>query len=146
MSNVKPQVGQVWLSAEYNEEMTINAIESGFVWFDGMSQEEMSINEYFTFIPQNDLEWLTVNVDKWFHDDCGFIRLSNDKVEFYTDDIDNEYCSQFQYYTLRQWQNMRYKLGLDKKPHIKANELATKLRRWSHRGLNIKDMKGGYDE
>ena len=129
MNKVKPQAGQVWKFIATGNARRVAKVGSKLVTFS--DNERRSISSFLLdmeFAPQNDLEWLAVNVDKWFHGDCDLIRLSNDNVELYTDDIDSEYCSQFQYYTRQQWQSMRYKLGLDEKPRISGKQWAQMLR------------------
>lgn len=135
MNKVKPQAGQVWdcnVIGGISRRVVREVIDNG-AYHDGVFFEcanHMGANhllECGVFIPQTDLEWLAVNVGEWLYDDCGFVRLGGAK-EYYTDDIDNEYCSQFQYYTRQKWQNMRYKLGLDEKPRISGKQWAEMLR------------------
>lgn len=71
------------------------------------------LDDYWKFIPQNDLEWLAVHVEKWnghqyegIVDDSLLSRVGIDNWSF--TDVGH---------TREQWQNMRYYLGLDKKPH-----------------------------
>jgi len=63
------------------------------------------------FIPQNDLEELAIKLDKWY---CAsrFLRIKQG-VPFICDEHDEGAIHVFA------WRNMRYYLGLDKKPHYR---------------------------
>jgi len=69
----------------------------------------------FDFVPATDLEWLAVNVDEWnghkyqgIVDDTLLRRIGNLHWSFTQEG-----------HTMGEWQNMRYYLGLDKKPHYR---------------------------
>ena len=131
MSKVKPQVGQVWnigghIDRDYR---TVIEVNSDDVIWSGSSYTPLAhfFDYGFEFVPQNYLEWLAVNVEVWEFDDCDFIAREESR-ELYIEDSESEYCSQFQYYTRQQWQNMRYKLGLDEKPRVSAGDWAEMLR------------------
>lgn len=134
MNKVKPQAGQVWRDKFSNESAAVSDVITGtdgnlivnieierqLIYRD--SYYLSSFIELFEFIPQNDLEWLAVNVDEWLWvKNLG--RLSK-TIGGYTYSLICEDDS----YTHQQWQNMRYKLGLDEKPRISAKEWARLLR------------------
>ena len=132
MSKVKPQVGQVWECNENGEEVALlRPRENGVAYFSAYGGKLLTPLDVFLtdfeFVPQNDLEWLAVNVEVWEFDDCDFIAREESR-ELYIEDSESEYCSQFQYCTRQQWQNMRYKLGLDEKPRVSAEKWAQMLR------------------
>ena len=144
MSKVKPQVGQIWKDPgrEGDEWVVTEALSHEGVIVVECSHNKYSdimpdggtnaflesdFVEFFEFIPQNDLEWLAVKAGAWEFDDCDFIAREESR-ELYIEDSESEYCSQFQYYTHQQWQNMRYKLGLDEKPRVSAEKWAEMLR------------------
>ena len=113
MNNVKPQVGQKW--DIYTPDINLGIVEIKSIDGDkakltnNMVVSVSGIRESCEFIPQNDLEWLAVNVDLWTWDRCGRLsRYLGGYAFSAVSDIKNSY-------TRRQWQNMRYYLGLDKK-------------------------------
>lgn len=123
MNKVKPQVGQVWKFIATGNARRVAKVDRKMVEFG--NNERKSISSFLwdmEFAPQNDLEWLAVNVDKWVKNnfvyrasgyDCGYGFLDNHASITYT---------------RQQWQNMRYKLGLDVKPRISAKQWAEMLR------------------
>lgn len=140
MNKVKPQVGQVWENTKQTELVDTIAFvdERGNVyWSEDWNEEDgvdcgvystpAQMNSFWEFIPQNDLEWLAVNVEAWEFEGCNLI-VPDEYREFCAIDVDSKYCSKFQCYTHQQWQNMRYKLGLDEKPWISGSDWAEMLR------------------
>lgn len=119
MNNVKPMVGQVW---ENNDnDYIVKAIMLG-ICNKGVRVvcDEIRANfivnggftDVFTFIPQNDLEWLAVKVDKWAVPSSNFIaRAPSDCVDYSAPCLSLNYPQKK--YTRQQWQNKRYELGLD---------------------------------
>ena len=98
---IKVRVGQVWTCSE-GESTVLSVDDMGTCYwsktkFDYSSPTQM---KNWHFVPQNDLEWLAVNEDEW----CETIRFNAPG---------DGCCSR------KQWQNMRYHLGLDKKPHYR---------------------------
>lgn len=118
MKQPKPMVGQTWhCSANEVDVIAMHFIKNGNMeWSDGENSDLEWTHEFMTFVPQNDLEWLAVNVDKW---DCDkpLIR-TNGTLKGYNFQSINA-CPGVNCYTRHQWQNMRYRLGLDTKPHYK---------------------------
>ena len=142
MNKVKPQVGQIWKDPyREGDEWVVTEVLSheGIVkcshnkYSDIMPDAgansffESDFVEFFEFVPQNDLEWLAVNVEVWEFEGCNLI-VPDESREFCAIDVDSKYCSQFQCYTPQRWQNMRYKLGLDEKPRVSAKDWAQMLR------------------
>jgi hypothetical protein len=77
---------------------------------------EGSPHKTLKLIPQNDLEWLAVNEPEWCdRKQFNFIRKGELFGAVYH--VDNNH--QFRWYSRNEWQNMRYYLGLDKKPHYR---------------------------
>jgi hypothetical protein len=74
----------------YYDAKPINIVDPS----DSYSVSSKFLNECFNFIPQNDLEFLAVNTRVWTHG-----------------------CAEMHGIKRQQWQNMRYYLGKDKKPH-----------------------------
>ena len=118
MSKVKPAVGQIWTNG--NNEVTFGVCIDGLLGFRNPrfeSQQRMPLDAFYkkhTFVPQNDLEWLAVNCDKWLSIFGQIFRTFIDEDSF-------GHCDDSVYlivprYTREQWQNMRYQLGLDDKP------------------------------
>lgn len=107
MKNVTPKEGQVWECNCCEEKIKVTEGNISII----------SARQY-TLIPQNDLEWLAVNVDEWRYNDCPYVRkLSN--TPFYN--CDKRETS----YTRQQWQNMRYELRLDERPKPGQDNLNT---------------------
>jgi len=121
---IKVRVGQVWengsgavcvvksillgpcnkgVAVVYNETGDRRVIAGGF-------------SNFYKFIPQNDLEWLAVNVDKW--NGHKFLAIFDDSfiARWRTEDWTFTKAG----HTRTEWQNMRYHLGLDKKPHYRS--------------------------
>lgn len=102
---IKLIAGQMWASNNSQDEFTLNIGANGLIH--GKSKlggiynwNKTDFHRCFKFIPQNDLEWLAVNEDEW----CETIRFN----------VPGDGCC-----SRKQWQNMRYHLGLDKKPHYR---------------------------
>jgi len=119
MKNVKPKAGQVWecisdskIFVEYGEKVIVIESSKGAAEYQAGNKIIASSFEHFNgsfkFIPQNDLEWLAVNVEKWNGDkhpeviDNLLIRIGDKDWSFTSDG-----------YTRDQWQNKRIELGLD---------------------------------
>ena len=125
MKNVtpKPKYGQFWASIKTSKKLSILLITpDGCVHFSDDSVITMRvIHKEYKFIPQNDLEWLAVNVDSWYFS-SKYIGKILDAPFMVTHPQDGAY-------TREQWQNARYELGLDDKPkqHIDLNELHNKI-------------------
>lgn len=127
MNKVKPQAGQVWNLGGHidRDERAVIEISDGAVWWSGNSYTPMIdfYDEDFEFVPQNDLEWLAVNdviVPSWA------------KFAYYSNHIDREpKFSEVKFKdgkTQREIQNMRHKLGMDKKPWVSGRQWAQMLR------------------
>lgn len=133
MNKIKPQVGQVWRDTRTNGEAVnvtrVFEIDGDLIVDIEINRQFIERDSYyidcftklFEFVPQNDLEWLAVNVGGW--NDCyscvrrrggGIVFCCNSKIS--------------ETYTRQQWQSMRYKLGLDEKPRISAKEWARILK------------------
>lgn len=119
MSNkVTPKVGQVW--ENNGNEYKVKQMLDGFVnmWASPISAKlgiaiDDGFYSVFTFVPQNDLEWLAVNVHEWnCQDSFQVICKADNRAGYHHEGLLG--C-----YTRKQWQNKRYYLGLDKKPHYK---------------------------
>ena len=69
---------------------------------------------------KNDLEWLAVNLTVWKSIFDGMRVFKQGSEASFTSHDDGHRCMQgAEAYTRQQWQNMRYRLGLDTKPHYK---------------------------
>ena len=125
MSNkVKPQAGMEFKLLTY-----VSGFEVGDICVvvrDGASMTDLNrvgdgkviscgINKFhseFEFAPQNDLEWLAVNFGTWiFKDDLNISRKVPSPMGYVVG-----YSCKF---TKQQWQECRYKLGLDERPENK---------------------------
>jgi len=103
MKNVTPKAGQVWVNNETEMKSTLREDDLVFT-------QSSHFNKNYTFIPQNDLEWLAVNVDKWINV-RGFDWISKAGGGYYF-----HHDNHSDRYTREQHQNMRYELGLDDRP------------------------------
>ncbi len=131
MSNVKPQVGQKW--DVHTPNINLGIVEIKLIDGDKVTLTNeivvsvSGIHENCEFIPQNDLEWLAANHPMWGDFDVirkdteGLIRFHNTSHPMFNKDS-------YEWYNRQQWQNMRYKLGLDKKPHVSGEEWANMLK------------------
>ena len=131
MNKVKPQVGQKWQERnKFENRETVHHVDRfGCVYWnnsgDDWSAKEQMIN--WKFVPQTDLEWLAVNVSKFLmSNNCLAVCKGAPSGVMYT--IQPPSGRRF---TRRQWQSMRYKLGLDKKPNISSKAWASKLKEGS---------------
>jgi len=110
---IKVRAGQVWecikqtACTDVGCERKVTSTYGHKVSFTG-SLFSNNIHEFYKFIPQNDLEWLAVNVYKF---PTGILNYSFWDAENIDHGIENT--------TFQQWQNMRYHLGLDVKPHYR---------------------------
>jgi len=116
---IKVRVGQVWDNG--NDKVTLGIYRGGLLRFRNPrfeSQQRMTLDAFYEkheFIPQTDLEWLAVNVDKWDGDEYRYVWKRSEMergFDFLIVPLSFAEC-----YSRQQWQNMRYHLGLDKKPH-----------------------------
>jgi hypothetical protein len=124
---IKVRVGQVWECASddipsrnIGEKVEIETVNGDYVIVE--SRIFIKINNLiscYKFIPQNDLEKLAVTETQWFHSDCDWVRLDEYDRPMYTSDIDHPLNKNKHYTHRSEWRNMRYYLGLDKKPHYK---------------------------
>lgn len=123
MKQVKPAVGQVWRRVRTDTNVTSvikgadvviqSVVEDAIVFRRHSALPCRRFLEEFYFIPQNDLEWLAVNLDKWY---CAADYLRNGSGTPFICNADHSDAIKRE-----QWQNMRYQLGLDTKPHYKLN-------------------------
>jgi len=135
MKNVTPKAGQVWESKvgicftpgkQYEIIRELNPDEFLIEDDTGDRDHHASsawINNDFEFIPQNDLEWLAVNVDVWHS--ALYNQIFKD-VSSYTYCADSVFVT-VDKYTRQQWQNTRYELGLDDRPKITGKEVADEI-------------------
>lgn len=118
MKKPKPKVGQVWKClvdglwlSIHSQKVDISSVYDGFVLYSGgRSRFEMFVRN-FEFLPQNDLEWLAINVVKWRSMSEFVIKLNDMPYS----------CVSYAAGAVSkwQWQAKRYELGLDDKPHYK---------------------------
>ena len=109
---IKVRVGQVWNSIDTGRDLHIDIDSIEYC-------DDINTDSYFVFFPQNDLEKLAINETEWFHSDCDFVRLDEFDRPMYTSDIDHPLNENYYYWRRQEWQNMRYHLGLDEKPHYR---------------------------
>ena len=119
---IKVRVGQVWKSDAGTEVEVESIIKSrGNIFYKHpkfdyvLAAHVGNFRISYAFAPQNDLEWLAVNESEWDGNGAYPLIVTLGGTANYTDS-NNKYGPSF---TRQQWQNMRYYLGLDKKPHYK---------------------------
>jgi len=126
MNKVKVRAGQIWEcnvgigSYEPVDRLRIGDKSVHFnvcyaINFDrganSIKASDKFLSENFTFIPQNSIEWMAVNLDEWY---CASDYLRNGSGSpFICTEVHHDAVH------INEWQNMRYYLGLDKKPHCK---------------------------
>lgn len=127
-NKVKPQAGQVWQfksgainSYEAGYRITLRNKDSELGFMDAMPVNFVTkaslivgvdfLYKYFEFVPQGDLEWLTVNVNA---SNCYISRTLGGYSTALSADLINACHSPI--FTKQQWQECRYKLGLDERP------------------------------
>ncbi len=119
MSNVKPMVGQAWDNS--GVKMKLCEIKNNIATFrsdflEVIVEIDDRLYRNFTFFPQNDLEWLAVNVDA-FPDYSKYISKGLNVSRYLKSGLEHLVIDGIfegdQHYTRQQWQNMRYELGLD---------------------------------
>ena len=128
MSQIKVRAGQVWEfksgapNYKNGDRLRIMDLDRGGRFHDAkpMNIEDPAgihsvtpgfLNAFFAFIPQGKVEWMAVNLDEWY---CASDYLRNGSGSPFT-------CTEVHHDAvhINEWQNMRYYLGLDKKPHYK---------------------------
>jgi hypothetical protein len=126
MKQPKPMAGQTWRGNRcvHNSEVIIDPSKDGLVHYGQGKHDATTVSHFttmFTFVPKNDLEWLACNVDNWGSEypDYSFVSRYFG-WSFHKQMATNRY-------TRKQWQNTRYKLGLDDKPHITAKSYAAMI-------------------
>lgn len=119
MNKIKVMPGQVWKCIKkyegflegYDCFITDNNIgprisSDFFEWT--FIDRIVNFHEHFEFVPQTDLEWLAVKVNKW------------DPIHRFLHRLPNGYCfdgiAGNTSHTKQQWQTQRYELGLDEPP------------------------------
>lgn len=120
--NVKVKVGQVWECVKdslwvtnYGDKAKISKVGNNNVYYNDSLMSAKAFDRCFKFIPQNDLEWLAVKLDKWGGRNTQYaIRKDNDRVVYGI----GSHQKPGEHY-MDEWQSMRYSLGLDTKPHYK---------------------------
>lgn len=115
MKNVKPKSGQVWkLKHSHNCETVGAVLLDGTVhWGNGKPDYSTvkQLNDYWEFVPQNDLEWLAYDN----------VKIPNgQKFAYFSNHIDRrvKFCKYIfkDGKTQQEIQNMRYEMGLDERP------------------------------
>ena len=123
MKQPKPMEGQIWkrrtLDGEKSFEITY--ADDNFVRVKNPRRKRMipihRFLNFHAFIPQNDLEWLAVNVDEWPEvDDLLLIKSGGGAIFIEAESVIGVPAGHFEFY---QHRNERYRLGLDTKPHYK---------------------------
>ena len=124
-TQIKVRAGQVWIGNGSKPTIT-RFIKGEKIKVDRVDQLHIEYNLYFRlptyifysifdFSPQNDLEWLACDITKWMWPNHNSISRRFDglcKCQLNKSESTGDY-------TRHQWQNMRYYLGLDEKPHCK---------------------------
>jgi hypothetical protein len=129
MKNVTPKVNQKWISKKGEKATVFKSVNSCVLYEYGgdpliyTSSMYVFLND-FKFIPQNDLEWLACKVSEWnghqyvgIQDDTLLKKLGSSNWSFTSEG-----------YTRQQWQNMRYELALDERPHVEYETDEAKIR------------------
>ena len=70
---------------------------------------------YWSFIPNNETEWLSVKVSAWCEDERALLCKHGDSYQFKT--RFEQKAKNVNWHNKREWQLNRYYLGLDIKPH-----------------------------
>ena len=125
MKNVTPKVGQVWANLPLKFKIRAISLPS-ILSTDGETTTVDGLHGGYKFVPQSDLERLAVNEPEWFHSDCNWVRRDNNGGAMYTDMPAHPSNIRHTYYTRKQWQNMRYELGLDERPKHGISEMIKK--------------------
>lgn len=111
MKNVKPMVGRTFKQNSSGGIHKVRSLNPCSVYFDGI-MDPVGLYEVingFTFIPQNDLEWLACQRDEWPSDSVAYVSKESCQALYYQRSAQGRY-------TRQQLQSMRYELGLDEKP------------------------------
>ena len=127
---IKPAAGQKWKNADSTYTITLSAQTDEKGWWQtdecGKSNpiHVSVLRDCYEFVPQTDLEWLAVNVEKWYKG--AFLKKVTVPSGRYGWVLSNKPGT----YTKKQWQQKRIELGLDKQ--IKEKEM-----------INLSDAKVG---
>ena len=105
MSNVKVMVGSNYKSENGNI-FSLSGIRDDKAHFsNGMYCDLDEVNEIFTFVPANDLEWLSVNCDNFYSNESANVDVNDGYVGLIHDASGK--------YSHKQWLDTRIKLGLE---------------------------------
>jgi len=114
---IKVRAGQVWEGNHSKAAWQINFInDDDWISYGQGSYVASPMPKWqfitsFKFIPQNDLEFAAVTLNEWYFP-CDHLRVE-DGVLFHASATDSGAIHR------QQWQNMRYHLGQDTKPHCR---------------------------
>jgi len=124
MNQIKVRAGQVWVGNGINPRVTRFG-KGAEINVESVTCRDVYYNEHFQlpidmfyitfdFSPKTELEWLAVKLDKWYFSQ-EFAYWNGDAVFCSTIVNPGPYNASNE----QKWQNMRYYLGLDKKPHYR---------------------------
>lgn len=115
---IKVRAGQIWLSHAGERHEIIKPIALSLRvhvqrCYDlcNFAVHIDSLRDDFTFVPQNDLEFAAINLDKWYFA-ADHIHIKNGALFICDESMDRAISRS-------EWQAMRYHLGLDTKPHYR---------------------------
>lgn len=102
---VIPKVGQVWEHIDVGRSIVTEVSNGVVLWSDGATSaiESLYKHDWYTFTPQNDLEWLAVNCDR-FHKTKTVVEKVGEHAGF------SDTTSGGREYTRQQWQDKRNEL------------------------------------
>lgn len=83
MNKVPPKVGQVWGVGTFSD--AVSEIDDSYVYFeDGADVLKAEFYNFYKFKPQNDLEWLAINIDlsEWHDKKLYMVRRGDNHFEF----------------------------------------------------------------
>ena len=121
MKDIKILVGQKWQHKDYNNcymiivSVGISNIEVAQHHSRDRTNSVYSISHFrhlYKFVPQTDLEWLAVNVEKW--NEGTFLQKKAKLAGGYGWFLNNRFGA----YTKKQWQQKRIKLGVYKDNNV----------------------------
>ncbi len=112
---IKPASGQVWESESTTITLMNKSETKNWDFWNSRNENggaihpihEKALHDYYKFVPQTDLEWLAVNLNKWGHDGFNCVELDNKQLCYVNK-------SKRETITKQQWQQKRIELGLDK--------------------------------